>query len=825
MRSVYRNFDLRFARSDADYRVEVRDAPAGEALGRFVPPLGDDELAEQLGFLRPGGSPARNLVMAAPTQAAPRSALETATALGTRLYGALFNGDVGMCFQRSIDQTLLRGERLRVRLRMDETPELSRQPWEYLYDTDRSQFLGLSDISVVRYPDRADPVAPLAVTPPLRIAVMIAAPVDAPALDGETEWQELSRALRELTASGRVELVRFGASLSDLVPKLRECAPHVLHFIGHGSFDTTGGGQLVLEAAGGRMQSVSAQEFGALLVGSNSVRAVVLNACDTAASDRFDPAAGAAQRLVKMGVPAAVAMQFEITDPSAIAFTQQFYAALAASYPLDSAMSEGRKAIFALTRGHEWGTPVMYVRASDTWLLDVAQPSESEQLEHRVEALDARARASHLAERWADEIAALESLLQAAPARPDVAERLNAARRLQEAATFYEKGLEHFHAGRLRETLDCMNRVNELAPGDTRFRVALFIASAKDRLSAALSPPSSDRDTRADDPLRSHYSRIAQRLSEGRLVVVLGDEVNLCGRPTDSFWGPGESGFLPSMEELARHLARDVDYPGSLDRSLVTVSQFFATIDSPAALRDAVRKFFDADFPPTALHHILARLPGAFRERGSPARYPVLVTTNYDDGLERALIAAGEPFDLLTYNGGHPDSRDNSGPEGSFVHRTPDGQVHQIEVANEYGALEFGPEQRFVVLKVHGAIDRADPDNNSYVIAEDDYIDYATGRDIRSLIPPTLLKRLRKSHLLFVGYSPRVWSLRVFFRRIWPEDRFDQVSAWAVGQKRDTLDERFWRKRGVDVLDVSLESFVVGMEAEVHSSSVASDRT
>jgi hypothetical protein len=78
MRSIYRNFDLRFARSDAGYRVEVRDAPAGEALGSFVPPLGDDELAEQLGFLRPGGSPARNLVVDAATQEAPRSAVQKA---------------------------------------------------------------------------------------------------------------------------------------------------------------------------------------------------------------------------------------------------------------------------------------------------------------------------------------------------------------------------------------------------------------------------------------------------------------------------------------------------------------------------------------------------------------------------------------------------------------------------------------------------------------------------------------------------------------------------------------------------------------------------
>src|SRR5579872_6151180 len=118
-----------------------------------------------------------------------------------------------------------------------------------------------------------------------------------------------------------------------------------------------------------------------------------------------------------------------------------------------------------------------------------------------------------------------------------------------------------------------------------------------------------------------------------------------------------------------------------------------------------------------------------------------------------------------------------------------------------------------VVLKVHGAIDRRNPDNDSYVIAEDDYIDYASGREIATLVPATLLKRLRGNHLLFLGYSPRLWSLRVFFRRIWHEPRFDQYSAWAIGQIGDALDERFWLRRGVDVLDVSLESFVAQLEA------------
>jgi len=72
-----------------------------------------------------------------------------------------------------------------------------------------------------------------------------------------------------------------------------------------------------------------------------------------------------AQKLIRQGIPAVVAMQFEITDSAAITFAEGFYKAAADGYPVDAALAESRKAVFREGNELEWGTPVLYLRSQD----------------------------------------------------------------------------------------------------------------------------------------------------------------------------------------------------------------------------------------------------------------------------------------------------------------------------------------------------------------------------------------------------------------------------------------------------------------------------
>jgi hypothetical protein len=292
----------------------------------------------------------------------------------------------------------------------------------------------------------------------------------------------------------------------------------------------------------------------------------------------------------------------------------------------------------------------------------------------------------------------------------------------------------------------------------------------------------------------AHYALVTKALAEGRVVPFLGAGASLCGRPAEAGFERGK--YLPSAGELVEYLSDA--YPPGEPRDLLRVAQFVYVMEGSGPLYERLRQLFDAHYPVTELHQLLAALPGLLRAKGYPDRHLLVMTTNYDDLVERAFEAAGEPHDVVWYVA-DGDSR------GKFRHRAPDGQARVIERPNEYGALSLA--ERSVVLKIHGAFSRANPDEDSYVIAEDHYIDYLTRADVAGLIPVTLAAKVKRSHFLFLGYSLTDWNMRVILQRIWGTQQLTYKS-WAIQRAPRPLDIEVWKKRGVDILDVDLATYV-----------------
>ena len=311
---------------------------------------------------------------------------------GQRLYAAVFAGGVGVCLRRSLDKAQAQNQGLRIRLRLDPgVPALAELPWEYLFATDLDRFLALSDATpMVRYLEVAEGVQPLQVTPPLTLLAIIANPSDVPPLAVEEEWRRLQTALADLQARRLIRLERLNpATWPALQARLRQGDVHILHFVGHGGFDaadSTGG--LIFEDAAGHADEVSAETLAMLLHDHAALRLIFLNACEGARSGRSDSFAGVAQRLVRQGIPAVLAMQFPVSDAAAIALSQAFYSALADGYPADTALSEARKAIAAQGNPLEWGTPVLFSRSDDNQLIELPQGRPPRR--HRDETLRAR---------------------------------------------------------------------------------------------------------------------------------------------------------------------------------------------------------------------------------------------------------------------------------------------------------------------------------------------------------------------------------------------------------------------------------------------------
>jgi hypothetical protein len=212
------------------------------------------------------------------------------------------------------------------------------------------------------------------VTPPLRILAMVAHPDELESLNIDHEKRQLHRALAGLERSGRVQLIwAQGQTWWDLQEALDHSSSHILHFIGHGGFNSqTGEGVLALAGEDGGVHHLSASDLALLLAEQRSLRLVVLNSCDSARATAADRFSSTASVLMRRGIPAVVAMQYEISDRAAIAFARGFYTAIAAQHSVEHAVTRGRRAVkLARTNTLEWATPVLYLRAPTGVVFDL----------------------------------------------------------------------------------------------------------------------------------------------------------------------------------------------------------------------------------------------------------------------------------------------------------------------------------------------------------------------------------------------------------------------------------------------------------------------
>jgi hypothetical protein len=335
----------------------------------------------------------------------------------------------------------------------------------------------------------------------------------------------------------------------------------------------------------------------------------------------------------------------------------------------------------------------------------------------------------------------------------------------------------------------------------------------------------------------SHATDVINSILKGRLVPFLGAGVNLCDRPVDPKyrWKVGER--LPSGVELARYLAENLGYPVPTDcqgadcpqldqcdrtdcpiRELVAacpqaaanldlarVSQYGATLLGPGRLYDELQNVFDREYAVTEVHRFLASLAfAAPSARLASARHLLVVSTNYDDLMERAFRERGQEIDLVFYD---PENPDPGGfPRGCFLHQKPGRPPEVIERPNEYDYPFL--EERPVLLKIHGTAGRP------VVITEDHYIDYLADEAFTKL-PKRLISRLCNSHLLFLGYSLRDWNFRVFLRRI-KRNRTQDFTSWAVVTRTDEEEPAFWRERArVEILLRDLGEYVSEIRNEL----------
>lgn len=320
-----------------------------------------------------------------------------------------------------------------------------------------------------------------------------------------------------------------------------------------------------------------------------------------------------------------------------------------------------------------------------------------------------------------------------------------------------------------------------------------------------------------NEELAKHLDSVVKALTERRVIPFLGAAVNLCDRPPGFRWTSDQHEYLPGGPELSKYLAEEFHYPESNTEDLIRVSSYVGFVEGDGPLYETLHNIFRNRYPPRGVHRLLAKIPGVLREKGyrssgdpDVTRY-IVVTTNYDCILEQAFKDAGESFHLLWYI----NDKGNSELKGKFFHSPPGlppgGQPVAIKKPDEYLAIKTDPDQRPIILKIHGAIDprrgEFDIDNDYYVITEEDYVDYLTRIDLAQFLCPPLTRSFQKNHFLFLGYSLRDWNMRAMLYRLWHQRR-RAYKSWAIQIQPSIIDKKFWEKMDVGIIECDLHHYV-----------------
>ena len=304
------------------------------------------------------------------------------------------NGIFGYDIRRSKG----RGQHLIVTIDLSDAPGLQDFPFEILYSDSEQNFLATGETFGLRrkFSEGHEVKPPKDVTDPLQMLVVVSNPHTKEELKFHTqsELDGLLEAVQSINERGErsiaLTVLKTGAEKPEERPYLDNFCdrlgsaqpPHIIHFIGHGSFKD-GVGYLEFERIPSQddpdpVHQVSAEVLGDELP-ENRPWLIVLNSCEGGIANEDSKFGGIAQTLVTCGVPYVVAMGSTITDSAAISFSKFFYPSLLEHNQVSRAMAVARRKIKTrTTKAPELHTPILFTSIDADEIGYVAAGSKDE---------------------------------------------------------------------------------------------------------------------------------------------------------------------------------------------------------------------------------------------------------------------------------------------------------------------------------------------------------------------------------------------------------------------------------------------------------------
>jgi CHAT domain/SIR2-like domain len=300
--------------------------------------------------------------------------------VGAILFTALLYGDVRDRFlleRQELEQSAGH-DPVQFVLRLDLPAELRHLPWECLYEEARGFGFLLNDPRYVLVRDTpAVETREIAARQSLPLRMLVVIPQGSQ-LNVDKELHGLDLAVSRLGDAIEYAVLQGEVTPDRLNDRINSERWDVVHFIGHGDVvDDTVRVRLNSEDPENPDQWVDGEVFSTFFRRSVP-RLIVLNCCYGGSQASLRTFSGLGPYLVRAGVPAIVAMQYEIPDTVAIKFAEKFYGELlSGSDPgrIDFALTAARLSLYqnqSKDRPQSFITPVLYLVPGREALLELA---------------------------------------------------------------------------------------------------------------------------------------------------------------------------------------------------------------------------------------------------------------------------------------------------------------------------------------------------------------------------------------------------------------------------------------------------------------------
>ena len=298
----------------------------------------------------------------------------------------------------------------------------------------------------------------------------------------------------------------------------------------------------------------------------------------------------------------------------------------------------------------------------------------------------------------------------------------------------------------------------------------------------------------------ARFMELAARLA---VRIQASEQAALTGRPRpDPFTAACNAKYPPSATELAAALAfravydtferprrriqplldvgdkelvqlltwiADLTEIGPSVPPLLSVASFYQ-YTSPKTLWPDLKQIFQNKTTPTRTHWLTARAALAHLAQEDNDKDYLIVTTNYDCLMEKALESVAVPYCVLTVVSPDKPVEVRFSPNMQQYLAVKD--VRYQALREEHSTLLPGyftlslRKPVAILFKLHGCLFPDSPRHQSVILSDEDYVRYIMQMHDGAMIPSEVSKYLQSPGFLFLGYSFSDWNVRAIYKSV-----------------------------------------------------------